>query len=216
MSSGWGPWRAMLPVWLPAVLLCLASMAVYGWLSSESLGREAQLRNDVEELEADFDDLKRIRQGAAGERQQVADLELELQRLQDEVFGSLDDRLTGILRATGSSTHDAGLRVGRFSYSSEDNSDLKLVRFGIQFTVSGEYPQVRRMLGAQGASPEFLVVDRISFTGEEGMTTRELRIGVRLATYLAHVDREKLLELTGPLAEHEPVSSVKNEEANDG
>ena len=213
MSGGWGPWRAMLPVWLPAVLLCLASMVVYGWLSSESLGREAQLRKDIEELESDLDDLRRIQHGAAGERQQVADLELELQGLQDEVFGSLDDRLTGILRAVGTSTHDAGLRVGRYTYSSDESKDLELVRFGIQFTVSGEYPQVRRMLGALQASPEFLVVNRISFSGEEGMTTRELRIGVLLATYLAHADREMLRELTGTPAENRPASK---EEATDG
>jgi Tfp pilus assembly protein PilO len=207
MSGGWAPWRALLAVWLPAVLLCLASVAVYGWLSSDTLGREAQLRRDVAALEEQLEELKQIQLGAAGERQQVALVEGEVGRLQVEVFGSLDDRLTGILRAVGTATHDAGLRVGRYGYSSEEVRDLKLYRFGIQFAIDGEYPQVRRMLAALQASPEFLVVDRISFTGEEGAATRDLRIAVRLATYLAHADSERLRQLTG-----EPAA----EEASDG
>ena len=196
MSGGWAPWRTMLPVWLPAVLLCLASMAVYGWLSSESLGREALLRTRVAELEAKLEQLKQIRQSAADERQLVSNLESGLERLQVEVFGSLDDRLTGILRSVGTATHDAGLRVGRYSYSAEEIKDLDLSRFGIQFTVAGEYAQVRRMLAALQASPEFLVVNRIGFSGEEGATTRELQIGVRLSTYLGDAASDTLRELT--------------------
>jgi hypothetical protein len=56
------------------------------------------------------------------------------------------------------------------------------------------------MLGALQSSPEFLIVDRISFAGEEGTATRTLRISVHLTTYVASADQELLQRLTGGAA----------------
>jgi Tfp pilus assembly protein PilO len=195
--SRWRAWQSLLPVWLSAVILCLASVGWYGWLSSESLGLEAQLDRGVEDLRENLKRLGGVHQNAADERHQVIVLEEELVRLYDEVFGSLDARLTDILRAVGSATREAGLLPGRYSYSADEDEELELIRFGIQFTVTGEYEQVRRMLSALQASPEFLVVDHISFTGEETATTHDLRIAVKLATYVADADRAKLELLVG-------------------
>lgn len=197
MTGGWKPWQRLLPVWLPLVLLCIANLALYGWMTSESLGRAAQLERNLSDLEADLARLRRAQRLAAEERVAVETLNRELDRLRAEVFGSLDERLTAILRAIGAGVRDASLMPGNYGYSWSDEKDLELVRFEITFAVDGEYSQLRRMLSNLQSSPQFLVVSRLSLAGEAQATTRELRIGVTIATYLARADREQLKAL-GP------------------
>ena len=48
------PWRRLLPIWLPAVGLCVIAAAAYLWQSSESGGRAAGVRGQIEELEAEI------------------------------------------------------------------------------------------------------------------------------------------------------------------
>ena len=57
--------------------------------------------------------------------------------------------------------------------------------------------QIRKLLTGLQSSPEFLVVDQIGFRGEEGPVTRELSIGIGIATYLAEADMEQLQQLGG-------------------
>ncbi len=193
-------WWRLIAVWVPAVVLCLLNIVVYAWLSSSSGGRAAGLREKVAECEEQVVELKGIRQAVQDERSQVEELDQELDTLHLQTFGGLDDRLTNILRAVGSATREAGLLPGKYNYSATDESKLQLVRFGISFAVIGEYQQIRQMLQALGASPEFLVVDRIKLKGEEGMTSQELRITVEVATYLSEADRAQLDRLTGKIA----------------
>jgi hypothetical protein len=63
--------------------------------------------------------------------------------------------------------------------------------------VVGQYPQIRKLIAAIQSSPEFLVVEQIAFTGDEGTTTQDLKVSVRVATYLSEADRETLDRLTG-------------------
>jgi hypothetical protein len=194
--GGWRAWQRMVPVWVPAVLLCLVSVAVYIWLSS-GFGREAQLRQGVIELETRLVELEGLAASAAAEREAVAALEGELGHLYDDVFGSLEARLTDILRTVGNATREAGLLPSAYAYNAEKEERLDLIRFGIQFAVTGEYAQVRQLLAVLQESPEFIIVEALSLTGEEGVATRELRIQLKLATYVAHAGRDTLRELTG-------------------
>jgi hypothetical protein len=51
------------------------------------------------------------------------------------------------------------------------------------------------MLDELQASPEFLIVEFISFTGETESPTQDLRISVSLATYLSEAGSEELQRL---------------------
>jgi Tfp pilus assembly protein PilO len=184
-------------VWLPAVLLCLASCVVYLWQTSGTVGRAAQIQESITDLEVELGRLERMRNQARGERAAVAELDRQFTHLYEDVFGSLEDRLTRILRAVGSATRTAGLLPGSFGYSAAEDDKLQHIRFGIQFSVSGEYQQIRRLLAELQASPEFMIVEHIGFAGEEEATSRDLKISLRLATVFAEADEELLRRLTG-------------------
>ncbi len=197
MSIDLRPWGRMLPVWLPAVVLFLVATGFLLWQTSESGGRKAQVSARVGELEAEIARLEGLREATEADRQRVADIEQQFGVLYGGIFRDLEDRLTGILRAVGSATHTAGLLPESYAYSASEDRGTGFIRFGVQFQVEGEYPQIRRMLAELQSSPEFLVVEGLSLSGESDVVSRKLRISVRLETFLAETDAEQLQRLTG-------------------
>jgi Tfp pilus assembly protein PilO len=194
------PWRRLLAVWLPAVVLCVVSAAVFVWQTSESGGRRAQVRNQIDELEQEIARLERLQQEVVSDREAVAEIDRQFDRLYNETFGDLDRRLTRILRAVGTATREAGLLPGTFSYSAADNRATGFIRFGVRFSVDGEYEQIRQMLSTLQSSPEFLVIEHLNLSGTEDPLSRELKISVSIATFLAEADASQLRRLTGNTA----------------
>jgi Tfp pilus assembly protein PilO len=191
------PWQRLLAVWLPAIALCAAAAGFYVWQTSESGGRRAQVRDRVLELEAGLEKLEGLSLAAGGDRARVAKLEQQFTTLHGDVLGSLEERLTDILRAVGSATRNAGLLPGSYSYSASEDRDSGFIRFGIQFAVEGQYRQIRQMLAELQASPEFLVVEGLSLSGDEEPVRQELNISVRIITFLVEADPQYLRRLTG-------------------
>lgn len=197
MTIDWRPWRRLLPVWLPAVALCLIAAAVFVWQSSESGGRAAGIRAQIEDLEAEIARLENLHTRAEAERATVASLNESFDDLYAGVFRSLDDRLTGILKEVGAATRGAGLLPGAFKYEAEEERKTGYWRFSIQFSVKGRYQQIRELIAALQSSPEFLIVESITFAGDEESAVEDLLINVRIATYLSEASRETLDRLTG-------------------
>lgn len=201
MTIDFRPWRRLLPVWLPAVTLCLVAAVLYVWQTSESGGRRSQVRDRVVELEAELGRLEGLMRATGGDRDRVLELEQQFTTLQRDVFGTLDGRLTNILRAVGSATRNAGLLPGSYSYSAAEDGKTGLVRFGIQFSVEGDYRQIRQMLAEIQSSPEFLLVEDLSLTGDEDPVSQDLKISVRIATFLMEADPQQLRRLTGGIVD---------------
>jgi Tfp pilus assembly protein PilO len=193
------PWRRLLKVWLPAVVICVIAGGVYIWQTSESGGRRAQVRERIAELEQSIARLEALERAAGNDRARIAELEQQFATLHDDVFGKLEARLTDILRAVGSATRNAGLRPGSYSYSASDERETGLVRFGIKFSVEGRYEQIRQMLAELQSSPQFLIVEGLSLSGDEAPVSQDLTISVSLATFLVEADPEQLKRLTGRL-----------------
>ncbi len=194
------PWKRLAAVWLPAVMVCIGAAALYAWQTSESGGRRAQVRGQIDGLEAELARLDGLLKATSADRDRVAELERQFSLLYADVFGDLNDRLTDILRAVGSATRNAGLLPARFTYSANDDRGTGFIRFGVQFSVVGEYRQIRQMLAELQASPEFLVVEKLSLSGDEDPVSRELSMTVSIATYLAEADPQQLRRLTGGIA----------------
>ena len=191
------PWRRLLAVWLPAVVLCALTAGAYIWQTSESGGRRVQIRHQIEDLEQEIERLERMQQAAASDRETVEEIERQFDVLYNDVFGDLDQRLTRILRAVGSATREAGILPSSFSYTAAADKATGYIRFGIRFSVDAEYPQLRRMLAALQSSPEFLVVEGLNLSGDENTVSRELAISVNISTFLAEADTGQLRRLTG-------------------
>lgn len=188
--GGWTPWRRFLWVWVPAVSLAFVAIAAYVYLGGSTVGREADLREDVRELEAKNRELASLRDEALEERESVVKLRENLSYLHSEVFSSLELRLTALMREVGEATRHAGLRPERFSYDVEKQQKTGLFQFGITFNVSGEFHQIERLLSAFDASDQFLIVDQLRLNGEAEARSHQLNIGVHVSTHLVSADRD--------------------------
>ncbi len=195
--GGWIAWRRHLVVWLPAILFALANVAGYFLLGGSAGGRAASLRADVQQLDAECQQLTRLEGAVKKERDQVESLRTGLDEINKNVFGSLEQRLTSILREVETATTMAGLRPARFSYDAKEDSKTNLTRFGITFTVNGTFQQIEQLLQALRSSQEFLIVDRLRLVGEEGTQSRELGIAIHVSTCLSSADKELLERLLG-------------------
>ncbi len=211
MTAAWRAWQRLLPVWLPTVVICILAAGAYAWQTSETGGRAALVRNSVEELEGEIRRLEQISDQVETERAAVAELNQQFEYLYSDVFGDLDERLTGILRAVGSATHGAGLMPRGYSYSAEEDRKHQYIKFAVQFSVVGDYSQIRQLLSALQSSPEFLIVEDIAFSGEEEATSRDLAIAIQVATYVAQADPKTLARLTGGITKAPEATDGKDE-----
>jgi hypothetical protein len=182
------------------MVVCLAAAVVFVWQTSESGGRRTQVRNRVTELESELVRIEELLEAARGDRDRVAELEVQFTELNASVFGTLEGRLTDILRAVGSATRNAGLLPGSYSYAATEERGSGFIRFSIMFSVEGEYRQIRQMLADLQSSDEFLLVEGLSLTGDSDPVSRELGISVRIATFLVEADPEHLRRLTGGIS----------------
>jgi len=194
------PWRRLLAVWLPAVVLCVVTAGAYVWQTSESGGRRSQIRKQIEELEQEITQLERMQQETESDREAVEEIDRQFDLLYNDVFGNLDQRLTRILRAVGTATREAGILPSSFSYTAANDDETGFIRFGIRFSVDAEYMQIRRMLASLQSSPEFLVVENLNLSGDEDPVSRELAISVSISTFLAEADAGQLRRLTGGIS----------------
>jgi len=191
------PWKRLVAAWLPAVVLCVAAAFLYAWQTSDTGGRRANVRDEILGLEAELDRMEGLRVATTSDRTRVAELEQQFSQLYGEVFGDLDERLTGILRSVGSATRNAGLLPDSYTYSASEEKTTGFIRFSVGFSVRGEYRHIRQMLAELQASPEFLVVENLSLSGDAGPVSRELDMSVRIATFLSEADERQLRRLTG-------------------
>ena len=204
MTIDWRPWRQMLPVWLPAVILAMALAGFFFYQTSDSMGRKATLAARIDEVGAEVARLEILHELVVADVREVEEIQTGFQDINDRVFSDLDLRLTRILRATGTATRESGLLPGTYTYTAKEEKQLGYVRFGIGFQVDGEYAQIRKMLALLQASPEFLIVDGLTLAKDDDPASRSLKIGVRLSTYLGQVDPDRLHRLTGGIVESDP------------
>jgi len=192
MNSRMLPWLKLWWSWPGALLVFILSITILVWEVASPKARQASLEEQCRELQASVLDLERANEAARAEREHAATVSSGLQDIYQELFGSLDERMTAILRAIGSAARDSGLLPGSFSYSSEKAPKTGSLRFHVDFSVEGTYEQVRQLLQALQSSPQFLIIDGISFKGEEDPRSNLLHIRLAVSTSLSDTDSSNL------------------------
>jgi len=214
MNPRFLPWVRLAWVWIVAVVFCLAALAVLIWQTSGPMGRRGLIEGQIEQLNQEIDRLDVITNQAREERIGVAEAGETLERIDGELFGKLDDRMTEVLREVGLASKGAGLLPAGFSYREAVNSKTGGVRFGIGFSVEGTYEQIRTLLVSLQASPQFLIIDSISFKGEEDARSQILSIQLQVSTYLAEAELGKLRALVDRTRLERSAPEPESEEAS--
>lgn len=174
-------WRRLLGLWLPALLLVLANLAVlstYRFL----LAGQAQLRTaKLERLGGELADLERGRDEveallAIAERNQQ-----QVGELYDSWLSTQQKRLTRVLAEVRTLAQRAGVETSGFAYPEEVIEDFELVKRSIVFSVSGSYRQLRQFINLVELSDQFLILEEVRLS-DRGNDTAEVKIDLRIAT----------------------------------
>ena len=73
------PWRQMLPIWLPVVILGVVSVGFFFYQTSDSVGRSATLAADIDEFSAEVERLKALKELVVADRREVEELQAGFQ-----------------------------------------------------------------------------------------------------------------------------------------
>jgi len=193
------PWIRLWWMWAPALLLLVLSVGLLIWEVASPQGRLGAIEEEIAGLRGNVAHLEQINGLAVAERREAMEASEGLQKIYSQIFGSLDERLTAVMRAIGSAARDAGLLPKGFGYSFQENKKEGSIRFVTSFSVEGSYDQVRKLLATLQASPQFLIIDSISFKGEEDPRSSILRIRLEVSTFLSHTDPETLNRIVSRL-----------------
>lgn len=214
MNPRFLPWIRLAAVWILAVAFCLTTLGVLIWQTSGPLGRRGLIESEIDQLNEDIDRLDLMARQAREERVNVVEAGETLERIDGELFGRLDERMTEVLREIGAASRDAGLLPDGFSYRESVDNRTDGVRFGTGFSVEGTYEQVRTLLAFLQASPQFLIIDSLSLKGEEDARSQTLAIRLQVSTYLAETELGKLNELVDRIRLEEAVAPPETEDAS--
>lgn len=113
----------------------------------------------------------------------------EISRVFNDLLSSKAERMTSIQREVRALATSRGLDPDRIQYRATPVKDTNLVRFTITFPLVGDYATLEDFVRAAEDSPNFLIVESVSFQEGAG---KKLSLAVELATYFQAPDAESL------------------------
>lgn len=169
-------------IW-PILIALIANVLVYAVivypLSKKVAGGEQAAEASAAALAAARRDYAAARATVAGKGQ----ADIELQKFYSEV---LPPDVSGARRITflriEQLATQAGLRLERGTSSPQGQRESNLVKFTYTAALSGEYPNIRRFIHDLETAPEFLVLENVQLTQNEGERSG-LKVAVQIATY---------------------------------
>jgi type IV pilus assembly protein PilO len=180
------------PIWLAAwrlnrflplmvVALILLNAAAYLSWSLVFLPRQSALEKELMGLQSR---IRQARQSGLADRTPAeiyrrGEADLRLFRAAIPAKSEFPALLGDIFTLAGR----AGLAIDQISYQPKEIEGQGLLRYGLAFSVHGDYGQVKRFIDSLEKSDRLLVIDGLTLSGgrEEGTTKVELRL--QLATF---------------------------------
>ena len=178
--SGWEPWRRGVGRWLPALAVLVLAVGLFVLYQGRFAGR-AEV--SAQALTRGHQDLARLdveQRRIEGELTLVGDNRRHL----DEFYASLAterERLTRVIAEIKELARRCGLDPQAISYPEQELADSGLRKRSFVFSVSGTYPNLRKLVNLLELSDSFLTLERVDLTGG-GDRGAQLRIDLTLST----------------------------------
>ncbi len=192
---GRSAWLRLWYAWaIPAALIAANAIWLLG-VRSAVLGRGSLLAKQQAALESEVASLTAQRETLTRSQASLASLESDLGALRKQQLGSMRERLVSFLVDISRRTQAAGLRPERISYLVQPDKKTGLVHFGATFSVTGTYEEIRRCIDLLEASPQFVIVERLTLRGDDTAASLEVTVQLTVGTFFADADTGMLREL---------------------
>jgi type IV pilus assembly protein PilO len=90
---------------------------------------------------------------------------------------------TGLIEEVFSLAGQAGLRIDNIGYIPEIDKEAELLRYGLNFSVAGDYGQIKEFIASLEQSSRIIAIEEISLSGGERQEGAKVNLRIRLATY---------------------------------
>jgi len=77
----------------------------------------------------------------------------------------------------------AGLGINQVSYTPEENPERGLLTYGLQFSVAGNYGQIKKFVYLLEQSRRLIIIDELSLSTTRGEGRQEVSLRIRLTTF---------------------------------
>ena len=186
----WRPVAAGLAV-VVAVNLALHVLVIRR-LVRVSGDREAILATEPGKLNVLAAEVQQLERTAS----KVACTTSDVRHVMDDLLSSKEERMTSIVREVRRLAADNGMDPDRISYNWTPLGQSDLVQFRISFPLTGSYETLRTFIRQVEGSPNFLIIEDVSLTGDRVQSG--LRLQVNVMTYFQAPDLERLRAVLGP------------------
>jgi Tfp pilus assembly protein PilO len=177
------------PLSIALAAIVVANVLVHVFVIRRSVegsgDREAILRTHRAEVAKAREELVQLERTAS----KLACVESDVDEVFERMLSSKAERMTAIQRELRQLARDRHLDPEAITYTASEVAGTGLVRFTASFPLTGSYETLRDFIGAVEASSNFLVVQDIGLSGQEGQT---LSLDIRLATYFQSPDIDRL------------------------
>jgi Tfp pilus assembly protein PilO len=133
----------------------------------------------------------RLRQQKAGELPAQSGSAYRQGRREFEEFQNTllpKKELTLFLGEIYSLAKEANLGIDRIRFHPEPVAEQGLLRYTLDFSVSGDYPQIKTFIQSLENSGRIIILDKMSLSGEQAEKDR-VALGLQLTTYFKSGDR---------------------------
>ena len=165
-------WRRHLALWLTPLLALALGIAMLVIYRGSFAGRDERLATLAGEAAAKLEALQAQRRAVEGFAGRVARQEQAIDDMYGKQFATESERFTRFLREIRELARQAGLDPQAFSYPQKVLDEEGLVKRTVDFSVEGDYDELRRFINFLELSDQFVTIEQIAMGGEGRLALR--------------------------------------------
>lgn len=182
-------WMRRIGLWLPPLLLLVASVVGLVVYRTAFAGEAAVSRDELARAEERLASLEAKRHELEALIGRIEENRQRIATLYREDFSTEERRLTEIIREVRRLAREASLEPTHTAYPEESLEEYGLVQRSFVFSVEGTYFDLRKLINSLELSDSFLTLEEVALAeGGEGRSGATLRISLRLSTLFAAGD----------------------------
>lgn len=186
MKQLWGQNRGLN---ILLIVLIVAILGVYLLQTQIFESRNSNLRMEVREQQQSLRKLQFQKNSGSMPISALAQVDNELARFDKLVPPS--DNFSDFIGELFRHAKQAKLDIKQITYSPEFDEDLGLLSYGLKFSVSGQYPQLKRFIHLLETAERIFIINDIGLTGGQGKKKKSVKVTLRIAlkTFFRGVDQ---------------------------
>lgn len=182
-------WRLNRPLPVAVALLLLANLGLFAWIAYGVSPRISELERRYIERQAFARQAGQQRERDLSPQERYRQTEADLQTFHLAIPPR--SQFTDLIKELFTLAGEAGLNIERIAYDPKQMAEKGLLRYSLNFSVGGDYGQVKKFVHSLEQSRRIVAIEEISLSGGENPEGDGVRLNIRLSTYFHSDENEK-------------------------